>query len=387
MRPGIALAVLVAVAIILAGITASSPPDKPLEIVPPEPSFGVKDRVAQDDGTTPPYGDNQPSLRELAQQAGILIGGAVEPDDMAWEPEYDPLVAREFNIVTTENVLKFGLVRKTKNRYVFGPADAIVDFAQQNGMAVRGHTLVWHEQLPDWLKIGNYDSQELSDLLEDHIKTLVGRYKGRIQYWDVVNEAIDWDGSMRDTLWLQNLGPDYIDKAFEWAHEADPDAKLYYNDYGAEGLGDKSDAVYELVKSMVERGVPIDGVGLQGHFTLDNAPDAADVAANIQRLADLGLEVQFTEVDVRIEDPVTDEKLQQQADVYWSMMNACVQNPACTGFITWGVTDKFSWINSFLDGYSAGLLFDENYDPKPAYWAIRDALERRLGIGIYGTTN
>jgi endo-1,4-beta-xylanase len=387
MRPVIALATLIAIVVILAGVTASTPPDKPLEIVPPVPSFGVEDRVQQPDGTTPPYGANQPSLRDLAQQAGMLVGAAVEPNDMAWEPKYDPLVAREFSIVTTENVLKFGLVRKTGNRYVFGPADVIVDFAQQNNIKVRGHTLVWHEQLPDWLKIGDYTSQELSDLLEQHIKTLVGRYKGRIQYWDVVNEAVDWDGSMRDTIWSENLGPDYIDKAFEWAHEADPTAKLFYNDYSAEGLGDKSDAVYNLVMGMVERGVPIDGVGFQGHFSLDNAPNPADVAANIQRLAALGLEVQFTEVDVRIPDPVTDEKLQKQADIYWSMMNVCAQNPACTAFITWGVTDKFSWINTFLKGYSAGLMFDENYDPKPAYWAVRDALERRLNISPYATAS
>jgi endo-1,4-beta-xylanase len=339
--------------------------------------------VADTDAVPVPYGPDDPSLRDLAAGAGLLIGGAVEPNDMAWEPDYNPLVAREFSIVTTENVLKFAQVRKTPNRYVFGPADVIVDFAQQNGLKVRGHTLVWHEEIPGWLKTGDYTKQEVSDILEQHIKTLVGRYKGRIQYWDVVNEAVDYDGSMRDTFWSQNLGPDYIDKAFEWAHEADPDAKLFYNDYGAEGLGTKSDAVYELVKGMVERGVPIDGVGFQGHFTLDNAPDPANVAANMQRLAGLGLEVQFTEFDVRLKEPVTPDALDAQAGVYWSMMNVCAQNPACTAFITWGVTDKFSWIPNFVKGYGAGLMFDENYDPKPAYWALRDALERRLGLGAY----
>jgi endo-1,4-beta-xylanase len=385
MRPGIVLAALVVLVIIAAGITSTPRKDGPLEIVPPEPSFGVKDRVADTDVVPTPYGPGEPSLRELAADAGLLIGGAVEPNDMAWEPDYDPLVAREFSIVTTENVLKFAQVRKTENRYVFGPADVIVDFAQQNDLKVRGHTLVWHEEIPAWLKTGDYTKQEVSDILEQHIKTLVGRYEGRIQYWDVVNEAVDYDGSMRDTFWSENLGPDYIDKAFEWVHEADPDAKLFYNDYGAEGLGAKSDAVYELVKGMVERGVPIDGVGFQGHFTLANAPGQADVAANMQRLADLGLEVQFTEFDVRLQEPVTQDALDAQANVYWSMMNACAENPACTAFITWGVTDKFSWIPNFVPGYGAGLMFDENYDPKPAYWALRDALERRLGVGAYAS--
>ena len=383
MRPGIAIAALVAAAVIVLGVMSTSRPDKTIEVVPPEPAFGTTDRAADTGIVTPPYGDDQPSLRELADEAGLLIGAAVEPEDMAWEPLYNPTVAREFNILTTENVLKFGLIRKTANRYVFGPADVIVDFAAQNGLQVRGHTLVWHEQLPDWLKVADYDREELSDLLEEHVKTVVGRYEGRIQYWDVLNEAVDWDGSLRDTMWLEKLGPEYMDFAFEWAHEADPEAKLYYNDFSAEGLGDKSDAVYALVKGMVERGVPIDGVGFQGHFNLEDPPNTEDVAANIERLAALGLDVQFTEVDVRIEEPVTDEKLGVQAGVYWNMLSVCVENPACTAFVTWGVTDKFSWITSFLDGYAAGLLFDENYEPKPAYWALRDVLERSLNLGPY----
>lgn len=385
MRPAIALTALLVVAIVALGLSMTSEQEAPLEVVPPEPTFGAADRVADTSASSPWYGPDRPSLRELGEQAGVLIGAAVEPEDMAWEPLYNPTVAREFSIITTENVLKFGLVRKTPNRYVFGPADVIVDFAAQNGLQVRGHTLVWHEQLPDWLKVADYDSEELAALLKGHIETVVGRYKGRIQYWDVLNEAIDWDGSMRETIWLEKLGPEYMDKVFRWAHEADPDAKLFYNDYSAEGLGDKSDAVYELVKGMVERGVPIDGVGFQGHFGIEEPPTPEDVAANIDRLTALGLEVQFTEVDVRIPEPVTDEKLQEQADVYWTMLNACVQNPGCTAFVTWGVTDKFSWISSFLDGYDAGLLIDREYKPKPAYWALRDVLERRLRLGPYAT--
>lgn len=383
MRPALALTAALVIAIVGLGIAMTTRQDDSLELVPPEPAFGVTDRTA-DTSTIPAwYGTDRPSLRVLGEEAGVLIGAAVEPEDMAWEPQYNPIVAREFSIITTENVLKFGLIRKTPNRYVFGPADVIVDFAAQNDLEVRGHTLVWHEQLPEWLKVADYNSEELSTLLQEHIKTVVGRYKGRIQHWDVLNEAIDWDGSLRDTIWLDYFGPEYIDQVFYWAHEADPDAKLFYNDFGAEGLGDKSDAVYELVKGMVERGVPIDGVGFQGHFNIEEPPAAAEVAANIERLTDLGLEVQFTEVDVRIQEPVTDDKLDAQADVYWSMMNVCVQAPGCTAFLTWGVTDKFSWISSFLEGYDAGLLLDRDYEPKPAYWALRDVLERYLGLGPY----
>jgi endo-1,4-beta-xylanase len=389
MRLVITFATVIAASIVALGVMATHVPDGGFEIVPPLPVFGSTNRIADTSGVAPPYGDDRPSLRELAQDAGLLIGAAVEPEDMTWEPLYNPLVAREFNIITTENVLKFGLVRKTQNRYVFGPADVIVDFAAQNGLQVRGHTLVWHEQLPQWLKVADLSREELSAMLEEHIKTVVGRYEGRIQYWDVLNEAIDWDGSLRDTLWLEKLGPDYMDQVFYWAHEADPDAKLYYNDFAAEGMGSKSDGVYELVKGMVERGVPIDGVGFQGHFTLEDPPNPDDVRENIERIAALGLEVQFTEVDVRYEtgengaSDEADEKLGEQAGVYWNMLSVCVENPACTGFITWGVTDKFSWITSFLDGHAGGLLFDEGYEPKPAYWALRDVLERRLNLGSY----
>jgi endo-1,4-beta-xylanase len=330
----------------------------------------------------PPYGNDRASLRDLAAEADLLVGAAVEPEDMAWEPDYNLIVAREFSIITTENVLKFGLVRKTPNRYVFGPADTIVDFAAQNDIEVRGHTLVWHEEVPDWLRVQDLDREETIDLLEQHVKTVVGRYEGRIQYWDVLNEAIDWDGSLRETIWLEKIGPEYIDMVFEWAHEADPEAKLYYNDYGIEGLNDKSNAVYELVQGMLDRGVPIHGVGLQGHFHLEELPGTFEVGANIERFGQLGLDVQFTEVDVRLDEPVTVEKLQTQADVYWLMFQVCVEQPACKAFITWGVTDKHHWLNS-QEGVAPGLLFDEELQPKPAYWALRDVLERYLKIESY----
>lgn len=383
MRSGIVLAAVIAGAVVLFGALTSARLDGSLELVPPDPAFGTTDRVVDMNLAPAPYSDDRPSLADLAAEAGILIGVAVEPGDMASDHEYNAVVAREFGIVTPENALKLGLIRKTPNRYVFGPADVTIDFAAQNGLQVRGHTLVWHEEVPSWLTIADFDTQETAALLEQHIKSLVGRYQGRIQYWDVLNEAIDWDGSLRKTMWLAKLGPDYIDQVFRWAHEADPGAKLFYNDFNAEGLGAKSDAVYELVKGMLERGVPIHGVGFQGHFNLEAPPVAAEVAANIERLAALGLEVQFTEVDVRIDEPVTSEKLEEQAGIYWNMLNVCVEHPACTAFVTWGVTDKHSWIPEFLDGYDAGLLFDAEYQPKPAYWALRDVLERHLGLGAY----
>jgi endo-1,4-beta-xylanase len=322
-----------------------------------------------------PFVEDPNSLRGLATQHNRLIGVAVDPDDMAADPQFNQVLAREFNVVAIKDWLKLGLIRQTPYEYNFAPADQAIDFALQHGMQVRGVTLAWYAEVPDWVFEANLSRDQAMALLEQNIKTVVGRYKGRIKYWDVVNEAINDDGTgLRDSIWLDKIGPEYIDLAFKWAHEADPDAKLFYNDYNAEGLGAKSDAVYKLVTDLKKRGVPIDGVGLQGHFALDTAPSRKDVETNIERIAGLGLEVQFTEVDVRLQTPVTYDEIDAQARLYASMMQACLDEPACTAFVTWGLTDKFSWINDFLHGYADGLLFDDNYVEKPAYWAIHRLL-------------
>ena len=295
-------------------------------------------------------------------------------DPLRNEPEYAETLSREFNLVTPENSLKFGPVHPDRDRYAFGEADLIVDFAEDHRMQVRGHTLVWHNQLPAWLTEGDWAREELADVLHDHIVTVVGRYRGRVVAWDVVNEAVGDSGSLRDTIWLRVIGPEYVDLAFQWAHEADPDARLFYNDYGAEGLGPKSDAIYAMVESMVQRGVPIHGVGLQMHTSLGGCPDPGAVAANIERLAALGLEVHITEMDVRIPEPVTPEKLEAQARIYRDVLRVCVSARGCTAFVLWGFADCHSWIPDFFPGYGAGLIFDENYAPKPACDAIEDEL-------------
>ena len=190
--------------------------------------------------------------------------------------------------------------------YDFAGADAIVAFAEQNRMRVKGHALVWHGALPDWVKA--LPPSELRAAVEDHIRTVVGRYRGRIAVWDVVNEAVaDGGPGLRDTVFLQKLGDSYLELAFRVAHEADPEALLTYNDYGAEGLGPKSDQVYALVRRLKERGVPIGGVGLQMHVAAQNRPPSADIAANLRRLAELGLVVNISEMDVRIKDVAGDK--------------------------------------------------------------------------------
>jgi endo-1,4-beta-xylanase len=232
----------------------------------------------------------------------LLVGVSVAP---AWlkETTYADLLLRVFNVITPENAMKWEVIHPDPERYDFSQGDAIVDFARQHGLKVRGHTLAWVHQNPDWLVNGDYTREQWIEILRDHIQTVVGHYKdyggSTVYAWDVVNEAIQGDGAMVNSIWLEKIGPEYIPLAFQVAHEADPEALLFYNDNGGEGLDVHSQAIYDLVKSLKESGVPIDGVGMQMHVAMGEQPAAQDLATNMQRLADLGLIVHITEMDVR----------------------------------------------------------------------------------------
>ena len=319
------------------------------------------------------------SLRSLAQNRGIVIGAAVAVNALRNEPVYREVLAREFSSLTAENAMKFMFVHPERDRYDFTDADTLVTFAEDNNMKVRGHTLVWHIQLPQWLTEGKFTRQQLLQILQNHIYIVVGHYRGKVFAWDVVNEGIADNNGLRDTIWLRGIGPEYIDLAFRWAHEADPKARLFYNNYGGEGLGAKSDAIYNLVRGMVQRGVPIHGVGLQMHVGLNNAPPPADVAANIQRLAALGLDVHITEMDVQIQNGTgtESERFAAQAKIYRDMLGVCLSKRNCKAFVLWGFTDKHSWIPQFTKKPDAALIFDNFYRPKPAYNALREVLRQR----------
>jgi endo-1,4-beta-xylanase len=326
-----------------------------------------------------PAPSQEPTLRELAEARGIDIGAAVAMRPLREDAEYADLLSREFGMIVGENAFKWDAIHPFATRYYFDDADQIVAFAEANGMKLRGHTLVWHNQNPTWLKRKLKTREDAIATLKDHIQTVVGRYRGKIASWDVVNEAIDdATGELRESPWLTAIGPDYIRLAFEFAHEADPGAKLYYNDYSAEGVGGKGDAVFELVKGLKEQGVPIDGVGWQGHFQGNTYLD--DIKINGQRLADLGLEVSFTEVDVRIRIPATEEGLAQQAEAYGKVTDICLELPNCKAVVTWGFTDRHSWVPGFFLGEGAALPFDESYQPKPAYEAIHESLARNSSL-------
>ena len=316
----------------------------------------------------------QPTLRQLAENENIEIGISVGAGNLI-NHQYSFTLVQQYSVITPENAMKFGEVSLEQGVYDFTEADRIVSFANQHNLLVRGHTLVWTNQLPEWLTEGQWTREQLISILHEHITTMVTRYRGQVYAWDVVNEAVANDGSIAvDNYWYQGIGPDYINLAFQWAHEADPDALLFYNDNSAEDMGEKSNGVYVMLRALLSEGVPVHGVGLEMHTGLGWTPDPTQVALNINRLGDLGLVVHITEMDVRLPLPVTPDLLDRQGIIYRDIFAACLSQPNCTTFITWGISDPHSWIPYYYPDWGAALLLGENYAPKPAYFAIRSLL-------------
>jgi endo-1,4-beta-xylanase len=326
------------------------------------------------------------TLRQAATKAHMLVGTAVRPS-LQSEPAYSETLAREYNMVEPEDAMKWSVVRRNGLGFDFTGGDHIVEYARTHAMKVRGHCLVWGHDHPQWLAQGNFTPVQLSQILQQHITTEVKHYAGQVFAWDVVNEALDENGNLRDSIWynrpgigLADNGSGYIEQAFRWAHDADPHALLFYNEAEGEGMNRKSDAVYAMAADFEKRGVPINGVGLQLHISnLDF--DSATLANNIARLTALGLQVHITELDVSL--PLDSagrpqaSDLQRQAGIYRSIVRACLQSPGCTAIQTWGFSDKYSWIGSHSRGTrGAALPFDRNYEPKPAYGAIVEELSR-----------
>jgi endo-1,4-beta-xylanase len=317
-------------------------------------------------------------LRTLAQQAGIRIGSAGDRG-FRWTgsdgASFRSILGREFSVLTPENDMKFDHLHPAQSTYYFAGADSLVAFAQQNQMAVRGHTLVWHQQLPKWITNGSFGVDEAAQQLIDHITTVVSHFRGKVFAWDVVNEAFNDDGSRRSGFWLDHVGRNYIEIAFRTARAADPDVALFYNDYNIEGIGPKADSVYAMVKDFLARGVPINGVGFQSHFTLNGVPPT--LGANIARFVALGIKVHITELDIRVPVPSTSASLTAQAQNYHDVVAACIQNKGCELVTTWGFTDKDSWVPSTFSGFGDALPWDNLFQRKPAYRSIYNALAGR----------
>lgn len=330
----------------------------------------------QADADTVPVVVQPPALRSLAAGRGFVMGTSVDVNALRLDAQFRQQLASQYNGVTSEWAMKFGPIHPQATVYNFAEADRLVTFAQSNNMTIHGHTLVWGEGLPNWIVLGKFTKAQLLQVLESHITAVVSRYRGKVASWDVVNEVVDDTVPLRNTLWLQVIGPEYIDSAFVWAHRADPGAKLYINENHAEGVNPKSTRILTLVQGLRGRGIPVDGVGFQAHFTLNPPPPtAADIQANLARFATAGFDVRVSEMDVRVADNAPASALDQEAAIYRYVLQACLaQGARCTGFTSWGFTDKYSWIPKFYPGYGRGLPFDAAYQPKPA----DDSLAGRL---------
>lgn len=328
--------------------------------------------------------NNIPKLCEVYNEY-FDIGAAVNLETIEGSKK---LLATHFNSITAENDMKFVSVHPKENSYTFEAGDKLLAFAKQHSMKMRGHTLVWHNQTTDWVFEGEDGEPVSRELLlarmKSHIDTVVGRYKGSIYAWDVVNEVIEdkSDVWLRDSRWLQIIGEDFIEYAFRYAHEADPDALLFYNDYN-ECNPEKRDKIIKLIKSLQERGVPIHGVGLQGHWNL-SGPSIAEIREAIEKYAALGLQLQVTELDISIfdyEDRRTDlnaptaEMLEKQADRYEEIFNLFREyKDVITAVTFWGAGEDYTWLDDFpVKGRKNWpFVFDENHEPKSSFWRLVD---------------
>lgn len=321
-------------------------------------------------------------LRQAAEAKGKLIGAAIAAGNLA-DPMYQQVAGTEFNYLTPENDTKWENTEPGPGRFTFANGDKVVAFAKDHGMKVRGHTLLWHLALPGWVK--ELDDVELKAAMLRHITGVMEHYKGQMYAWDVLNEAIA-DGGIGEhrtgSPFYDKLGIEYVALAFRAAHEIDPSAKLFYNDYGAEISGwPKTEAVYRLVKSLVDQGVPISGVGLQMHVSPRQLPPIKLIRDTMQRYADLDLLVNISEMDLPV-GPIRgtlDEKLEQQAKAYQDIVSVCVTMTACDAVSFWGFTDKYTWLNlpQYAKIHGRGphlpLLYTDTFVPKPARQAVLNA--------------
>jgi endo-1,4-beta-xylanase len=339
----------------------------------------------------------QPALKDVFKK-DFLIGMAVNDNVVCGnDVKAASIVEKHCNTITSENVMKWGPIHPEPNRYNFEPADRFVEFGLKNKMFIVGHTLVWHHQTPRWVFEDDENKpltrEALLARMKDHIFTVMGRYKGKVKGYDVVNEALEKDGTLRKSKWQSIIGDDFIEKAFEYAHEADPDAELYYNDYDTEKPG-KLEGCVKLIKELKAKGLRIDGVGLQEHADM-NYPSQKELERFFAAMKPLGVKIMITELDVSVlpwmdwfamrridfndvnerkkfnpyPNGLPDEMQKKLAERYEELFSEYVKHADQVDRITfWGVYDKTSWLNRMRANYP--LLFDREYQPKPAFWAV-----------------
>ena len=327
------------------------------------------------------------TIRDLAKERGRFIGTILNSewfnDDI--EPEFTEIHKTQFNVVVAENEMKFDATEPAENEFNYTKGDKMVKYAEANGLRVRGHALAWHSQVPGW--VNNYSGQKekLLAVLKNHIDSVVGHWKGKVAEWDVVNEAIndDYNADWRSTnsVWYEGIGPEFLDSAFVWAHAADPDAELCYNDYSLEwGLREQSKAsfVVEQVKRWKENGIPITCVGTQTHIEISHETTPQNVRALAKALAELDVTLNITELDIGFPlgsaDQLGAADYAKQGHLYRQFMDVFLEEPNMGEFVIWGLTDAHSWLDG-QQGKTQGLLYDKQYNPKPAYDSVMASLK------------
>jgi endo-1,4-beta-xylanase len=347
-----------------------------------------------------PSGDTQTisgtgSLKAHAAARGLLTGCAVNANLLREDERFRKLLEEQYNIVVPENCMKWNILRPTSDTYNFTDADSLVAFAEKHGMKVRGHNFVWHEALPDWFAT-TVNKDNAQKFLVDHIRTVGGRYKGKMHSWDVVNEAI-WipdgrpDGLRTSSPWFQMLGPGYVDLAFRTARVADPTALLTYNDYSIEydndEEGKKRTAVLALLRRMKADKVPLDALGIQSHIhAVSKGGFSRGVRELIEGAKALGLQVFLTELDVNDDAVATDDMAERDkivAEVYRSYLTTALNGTEVKAVLTWGASDQNTWLNhgtkfrkEHPDRLQRPLPFDPEYAPTPAFFAIRSSFDK-----------
>src|SRR5215469_10121233 len=307
-------------------------------------------------------------LKTLAQADGGRYFGSDMTGNLLSQSTVTQLQAQQFDMVTPGNEMKWDTTEPSNGSFNFSPGDQIVSYAKSNGERVRCHNLVWQSQLPSW--VSSLPSSQVQAAMETHITTEATHYKGECYAWDVVNEPFNGDGSFVADPFFNAMGSGYIADALKTAHAADPNAKLYLNDFNIEGENAKSNAMFSLAQSLLSAGVPLNGI--ESHFILGQVP--SDMEANMQRFANLGLDVAVTELDDRITLPATSANLAQQATDFANVVKDCLAVSRCVGVTQWAVGDADSWVPGAFSGQGAATMFDQNYNAKPAFTAVQNAL-------------
>ena len=304
------------------------------------------------------------------------MGASLNVNLMRNNTKYNAVVTKEFNSITAENAMKMGALQPSRGNFFWTDADYLVSYAQSNNKRIHGHTLNWHISLPGWVTNFVGDSTAWENMLKTHIQTVVTHFKGKVVSWDVVNEVFNDDGTVRNTIWVQKLGFDYVARCFQYANQADPNAILFYNDYGHEYSAAKRTAIINFINGLKSRGIPIHGIGLQFHTTYTQSD--ANISAAITAAASTGLKVHLSELDIRVNLNLvpglafTSAMADQQAAKYKYITQAYKSIPASQqfGITTWNVGDADSWIPSWQGAPDWPLPFDANYQRKPAYRGI-----------------